>query len=179
MADPESVKKTDDEPRQSRTMKERTQTEDRVQVDSERLEMFRSSFFREALPDLPSIPGYHTFWATTTNPRDTVAMRLRLGYEIIKAAEYGGPWLEAAVKQGSDFAGGIMVNEMLALKIPLHVYQQFMLEAHHYGPNREQEKLTDVVDAIQAEAERRKARVEEEEGMKELRRTPAAPIFGG
>jgi len=180
--DPERLKRDgEDEDRQSRATQERAQTEDRQLSgdDSERLELFRSQFYREALPDLPPIPGYHTFWATTTNPRDTIAMRQRLGYEVIKADEIGGQWINLSPKTGSDFAGCVMVNEMLAMKIPLSLYQRFMLEAHHYEPARQQEKLTEVVDQIREEAERRKAKVDEEEGMKELRRHVRAPSFAG
>lgn len=175
--DPERLKRSEPEERQSRATQERAQTENREISEEERLELFRGSFYHEALPEIPPIPGFHMFWATTTNPRDTIASRIRLGYELVTAAELGGAWSNLSVKTGAEFAGGIMVNEMLALKLPLSLYNKYMLEAHHFGPAREQEKLTDVVDQIRDEAERRKARLEEEEGTRELRRAVRAPSF--
>src|SRR4051812_2629946 len=58
--------------------------------DEEFLAFVRDSVNQSVLPDLPRIPGYHTFWATTTNSRDTVAHRMRLGYQFIKLDELPG-----------------------------------------------------------------------------------------
>ena len=80
----ERLKKTADVSRQSRAATDRAVTENRLISDDDRVEMFRSQFFQDALPDLPKIPGYHTCWLTTTNPRDSIQMRIRLGYEPIK-----------------------------------------------------------------------------------------------
>lgn len=180
MADNERLKRTaEDADRVSRATQERTLTEDRTVTDEDRLKMFQSTFFQEALPALPPLPGYHMIWLTTTNPRDSLAMRMRLGYELVRADEYGERWQSLAVKQGSEHAGHIMVNEMIAAKIPLDLYQKFMLEAHHHGPAREQEKLTQVVDQIRADAEQHKARLVEEEGIADLRRSAPTPSFNG
>ena len=73
--------------RTSRTMKDRAIEENREVTDDERVEMFRQQFFNSSLPDLPSIDGWHTCWLTTTNPRDSIHTRMRLGYEAIKPEE--------------------------------------------------------------------------------------------
>ena len=72
------------ESRTSRAMKDRAVTENRQISDDERVEMFRQQFFNSALPDLPPVPGFHLCWLTTTNPRDSIPMRLRLGYEPVQ-----------------------------------------------------------------------------------------------
>lgn len=168
-----------DPERESRATQERTHTENRLLTDKERLEAFRGTFFKEALPDLPPLPGYHMCWLTTTNPRDSIPMRLRLGYELVRVEELGPAFVKMSVKTGQEFAGHVMVNEMIAAKLPDHLYQLYMLESHHYGPAREQEKLTAVLDNIREQAERSKAKVIEEEGTAELRRSRPAPTFAG
>jgi hypothetical protein len=138
------------ESRASRAMQDRAVTENRQISDDERVEMFRQQFFNSALPDLPSIPGFHTCWLTTTNPRDSIPMRLRLGYEPVKPEDIPG-WEHATVKTG-EWAGFIGVNEMLAFKLPMSLYEKFMTEAHHNAPLREEEKLTDTAEFMQQQA---------------------------
>ena len=75
----ERLKKSVGDGRGDRAMVDRAVTEDREISDSDRLDMFRQQFFHASLPDLPKIPGYHVCWLTTTNPRDTINMRMRLG----------------------------------------------------------------------------------------------------
>ena len=138
------------ESRTSRAMKDRAVTENRQISDDERVEMFRQQFFQSALPDLPPIPGYHTCWLTTTNPRDSIPMRMRLGYEAVKPEEIPG-WEHVAVKTG-EWAGFVGVNEMLAFKLPLSLYEKYMTEAHHNAPLREEEKLSDTAEFLQQQA---------------------------
>lgn len=138
------------ESRTNRAMKDRAVTENRQISDDERVEMFRQQFFNSALPDLPPIPGYHTCWLTTTNPRDSIPMRIRLGYEPVKPEEIPG-WEHVAIKTG-EWAGFIGVNEMLAFKLPLSLYEKYMTEAHHDAPLREEEKLTDTAEFLQQQA---------------------------
>lgn len=138
------------ESRTNRAMKDRAVTENRQISDDERVEMFRQQFFNSALPDLPPIPGYHTCWLTTTNPRDSIPMRMRLGYEAVKPEDIPG-WEHVAVKTG-EWAGFVGVNEMLAFKLPLSLYEKYMTEAHHNAPLREEEKLTDTAEFLQQQA---------------------------
>ena len=112
----ERFRKSAGEGRESRAMRDRAVTENREISDEERVEMFRQQFFQSSLPDLPKIPGWHTCWLTTTNPRDSIQMRIRLGYQPVKPEDVPG-WEYATLKTG-DWVGFIGVNEMLAFKLP-------------------------------------------------------------
>ena len=162
------------EARPSKAQDERSVKQDRVSND-DRLNMFRNQLFNAALPQLPEIPGYHLCWLTTTNPRDSIMMRQRLGYELIKASDF--PGFELVTLKTGDYAGCIGINEMLASKLPLDLYEMYMTEAHHTAPNAEEEKLRSVIDTIQANARAQKAEVEEEAGTAELGKSFPRPIF--
>jgi hypothetical protein len=101
--------------------------------------MLRRTFFQSALPDIPKIEGYHVCWLTTTNPRDPVHGRMRLGYTIIQANEI--PGFEHLGMKTGDYPGAIGVNEMIAAKLPLHLYEAFMREVHFDAPLREEEAI--------------------------------------
>lgn len=162
--------------RRSREIEDRPVTENRVVTDDDRLEMFRNSLFNDALPNLPEIPGYHVCWLTTTNPRDTLYRRFQMGYEPIKPDEVPG-MVQATIKTG-EYAGLIGVNEMIACKLPLNLYQRFMQEAHFDAPQREADKLTQAVDALKEQAARDGGLLIEGDGMQDLRRgTPARGSF--
>ena len=154
------------ENRESRAMQDRAVTESRALTEDDRLELFRQQLFQSALPDLPQIPGWHLCWLTTTNPRDSIHARLRLGYEPVKPEDIPG-WQYATVKTG-EYAGFIGVNEMLAFKLPQSLYLKFMQEAHHDAPLREEEKLTDTADFLEQQARSNKSRLDMGEGMSGL-----------
>jgi hypothetical protein len=151
--------------RSDRTQDERPATQARVSND-DRLAMFRNQLFNSALPELPEIPGYHLCWLTTTNPRDSIIMRQRLGYELIKATEF--PGFDLVTQKTGEYAGCIGVNEMLAAKLPLDLYEMYMTEAHHNAPNNEEDKLKATMENIQAAARGVKAEVLVEEGNAEF-----------
>lgn len=161
------VKKSEDPGRESRGMQDRTATQNRAISDTDRLDMFRQSLFQSALPDLPEIPGYHVCWLTTTNPRDSIHSRRSLGYEPVLPEEVPG-WDYASLKTG-EYAGMIGVNEMVAFKLPMRLYEMYMNEAHHERPNAEEGKLADTADFIRAEARRRGSDVIEGDGISSLR----------
>jgi hypothetical protein len=143
--------------RSNRAMEDRAVTENREVTEDERLQMFRQQFFQSSLPDLPKIPGWHTCWLTTTNPRDSIHMRMRLGYEAVKPEDIPG-WEYATIKTG-DWQGFIGVNEMLAFKLPLSLYEKYMQEAHHDAPLREEEKLTDTAEFLEQQARASKSKL--------------------
>ena len=153
--------------RETRRSQERDVTEAREISDEDRLEMFRNQLFNDALPDLPELPGYHMCWLTTTNPRDSIYRRMQLGYEPVKPEEVPG-MAYASIPTG-EYAGMIGVNEMLAFKLPLSLYQSYMQEAHHAAPLREEDKLAEVAEQIRHQAERSGGAVYEEDGMSDLR----------
>jgi hypothetical protein len=150
-------------------MQDRAVTEDREISDDDRLAMFRQQFFQSALPDLPNIPGYHVCWLTTQNPRDTINMRMRLGYEPVKPEDIPG-WEATSIKTG-EYQGFIGVNEMLAFKLPLSLYEKYMQEAHHDAPQRELEKIADTAEFLKQQAEHQNSYVQEGDGMQDLRRS--------
>jgi|TARA_R110000744_G_scaffold31082_7_gene73312 hypothetical protein len=160
----ERVKKSVDEGRANRAMVDRAHTESREVTENERVEMFRQQLFQSSLPDLPEINGWHTCWLTTTNPRDSIQGRIRLGYEPVKPEDVPG-WEYAALKTG-DWQGFIGVNEMLAFKLPMSLYEKYMMEAHHDAPLREESKLTDTADFLKQQAEGDGSSIAEGDGNK-------------
>lgn len=149
----ERLKKSADVGREGRETVDRTVTEDRVLAEDERVDMFRQQFHQSALPDLPQLPGYHTCWITTANPRDSVQSRMRLGYQMIREAEIPG-WEYASIKTG-EYSGFIQVNEMLACKIPETLYQRYMHENHRAEPDRQEQMLADNTEQFRSEIKKR------------------------
>ena len=162
----ERLKKSAGESRVLRATQDRAATQDRKLSDDERVEMFRQSLYQSALPDLPKIDGWHLCWLTTTNPRDSVHSRMRLGYEPVKPEDIPG-WEYATVKTG-EYTGMIGVNEMLAFKLPMSLYEKFMQEAHYNAPLREEEKLTDTAEFLEQQAKVSKSRLDMGDGNREL-----------
>lgn len=164
--------------RASRRSEDREVTENRAISDDDRLEMFRKQLHQSALPDLPMIPGWHLIWLTTTNPRDSIHRRMQLGYEPVRPDEI--PGMEYATLKTGEYQGMIGINEMLAFKLPMSLYQAYMQEAHHDAPNREADKLTDTIDMIRQSGQSKGLAFEEGDGMSELRKSaPARGHFIG
>lgn len=160
--------------RRSREMSDRPVTQRRDVSDNDRLEMFRQQLFNDALPDLPEIPGFHLCWLTTTNPRDSIHRRMQLGYEPVRPEEV--PGMEYASVKTGEWSGFIGVNEMLAFKLPMTLYQAFMQEAHHDAPLREEEKLAETAEIMREQAARSGSTMYEGDGMTALRQE--APVRG-
>lgn len=138
------------ESRADRANGDRPISQSRELTDAERVDMLRRSFFQSALPDLPEIDGYHVCWLTTQNPRDPIHGRIRLGYELIQAHEI--PGFESMGLKTGDYAGAIGVNEMVAAKLPNHLYEAFMREVHFDQPLREEEAIYANAMAVSEEA---------------------------
>ena len=162
----ERKNKSADEGRNNRAMVDRSTTENREVTEDERVEMFRQNLFQSSLPDLPDTPGWHMCWLTTTNPRDSIQQRIRLGYEPVKPEDVPG-WEYASIKTG-EWQGFIGINEMLAFKLPMSLYEKFMMEALHDAPNREEGKLTDTADFLEDQAKASGSRIEQGDGNKVL-----------
>lgn len=172
------LKHSESEARSDRAMEDRPVTENRELTDEQRLMEFRKTFFQSALPDLPDLPGYHVCWLTTENPRDPIHGRIRLGYEPIKASDIAG-WEHSTLKSG-EWEGCISVNEMIAFKLPLSLYEQYMYEAHHRQPLEEEGKLNAAREQAEAEASslaRSPVSFELEDGTAELGVAPEPPPF--
>ena len=83
----------------------------------------------------------------------------------------------ASVKTG-EWTGFIGVNEMLAFKLPLSLYERFMQEAHHDAPLREEDKLAEVAEMMREQAERAGSSMYEGDGMSEMREyNPRRGVF--
>lgn len=167
--------KATDPGREDRASSDRAATEDRRLTEDEFVENFRSQMTQTALPDIPVIPGYHVIWLTTTNPRDSILQRMRMGYELLRSSDF--PGYESLSLKTGEYAGCIAVNEMIAAKLPLSLYERYMQEVHFDAPNREREKLVAGVDMIRSEARERGADILEGDGITELRKSVKRPNF--
>ena len=157
---------------------EREITADREMSDAQRLEVLRAANWQETLPQLPPRPGKHVCWLTTTNPRDPIHGRLRLGYRLIRANEIPG-WEHSTLSTG-DYAGYIGVNEMVAAEISLELYKAYMRDVHHDQPNAEEGRLNAVIDTLREQAASNRLNVELGEGTEEMARGKnVRPIFEG
>ena len=165
--------------REDRAFSDRELTQDRILTDEERLDEFRMSMFQSALPDLPQIEGYHVCWLTTTNPRDSIPARMRLGYQPIQQHEIPG-WEHAAIKSG-EYEGMVGVNEMVAFKLPLHLYEAYMYHAHHEAPLEEEGVLEDqrrqAIETAAAVNSRAAEALHAEDANEELGEAPEPPGF--
>jgi len=167
--------------RRDRRSEDRPIRENRELSETERVDMLRRSFFQSALPDLPKEEGWHHCWLTTQNPRDPIHGRLRLGYEILQAHEIPG-FEHLGIKDG-PYKGAIGVNEMIAAKLPIHLYEAFMREVHFDAPLREEEAIYSDALAVgeqAAQAARRGGRMKApiiEAGTQELGQPREAPTF--
>lgn len=146
--------------------------------DEERLEMFRLSMFQGILPTVPEFPGYHLCWLTTNNPKDSIQGRIRLGYQLVQAAELPGQWETNTVNTG-QYAGCVCINEMILAKLPMRLYEMYMVEAHHNQPLAEEGKLRATLDAIKDQADGQHGALIEEEGTAQLGTRTRRPSFEG
>ncbi len=161
--------------RKDRALEDREVTQEREISDQERVDMMNALYFQHALPDLPKIPGYHTCWLTTTNPRDPVHGRVRLGYELIQARDV--PGYEQSGLRGGEFDGCLSVNEMIAAKLPLHLYEAYMRELHHHQPLMAEQSLVQEAQSKQEEAKGMGGALIIAPGTVELGQDPGAPSF--
>lgn len=147
--------------------------QERIYNEEERLQMFLETFANSALPQLPPIPGYHQCWLSTTNSKDTIHARLRIGYELVRPEEVVG-WSNLKLNNG-EFAGYVGVNEMVLAKLPEALYQRFMAHLHHKLPLDEAAKLRYRAEELKSEAQGYGADVEIGEGIKSIDRHVRAP----
>jgi hypothetical protein len=161
----ERLKKSADN-RQSREMADRAVVENRALSDEDRVRMFRMKSFQSALPDLPKIPGWHLCWLTTTNHQDSIHERMRLGYVPVKPEDVAG-WDHSTMKSG-EFSGCISINEMLAYKLPMNLYEHYMNVNHHEIPREQEQAIYESALSMQEEAQRHSAKLEIGDGISDL-----------
>jgi hypothetical protein len=100
---------------------------------------------------------------------------MRLGYEPVKPEDVPG-WEYATIKTG-EYVGMIGVNEMLAFKLPMRLYETYMREAHFAAPLREDEKLQAMVDQMKDGIMAAGGAIIEGDGMRDLRQAPGEAVF--
>lgn len=149
---------------------------DRTDED-DRFEAFRDSFSQSVLPNLPRMEGYHVCWLTTTNPRDSIAQRIRMGYELIRIEDCPGFDTSYAGMKTGDYAGIVAVNEMVGARIPLSLYQRYMRHVHHDEPLSEEQKLRSMVESMQSEMEQRGSYIQQGDGTAGVVQRASTPSF--
>lgn len=159
----ERIRKSVGDSRTGRESEDRAVTQNRELSDSERLEMLRGMSQQSILPNLPGIEGYHVCWLSTKSPQDSIARRLQLGYELIRAEEV--PAFSTLKVTSGEFAGYIGVNEMIAAKIPEHIHHLNMKFFHQIRPREEEERMNAARETIKEMAAERNLRVEEDEAV--------------
>lgn len=134
------IKRSTGETRQNRTEENTTRAapEEKFPMAQERRRA-RNEFQQTVLPNIPDIPGFHLCWLATNSQYDPIHRRFSLGYTPVRSDEMPG-YDTYKVKEG-DQSGHIMCNEMLLCKMPMDIYQEIMLEHHHYQPMDEAEKI--------------------------------------
>lgn len=135
---------------EERRVEDREFSEDRAYSDQERLDMLRSGYFQEALPNIPPRAGWHRCWLTTTNSRATVGMAMRLGYRLLKAEDMGPGW-DQSKETSAQYPGAVMINEMIAAEIDEDFYQLMMRELHHKMPQEAENGIYGRMQQIESE----------------------------
>jgi hypothetical protein len=144
----------------------------------ERRKMWKDEWTQSALPNAPTIPGWHVCWLSTTNSYDSIDKRIRLGYVPVLADDVKG-FENYRVKAG-EHTGHIACNEMLLFKIPMDVYQEIMAHFHHEAPLEEANKIRMQAENIQGrDSSGKRLGQVEGEGIEQLDKPLAAPQFVG
>ena len=148
--DSEQLKNAPQPERGERASIETSSREFQDLTDDDRVQMLREEFLQQALPTTPKIKGFHTCWLSQTNQYDTIQRRMRLGYVPVKPEEIGNMGFDVAVQKGGDYAGLIVVNEMVLFKIPQSLYERFMKVMHEDLPNEQDDKLRANLELIKS-----------------------------
>jgi hypothetical protein len=141
---------------------------------NERRKMFRE-FQQEALPTPPARPGWHHCWLSMTNQYDPIYKRVRMGYQPVKADDIKD-FEHYRIKSG-EYEGCISVNEMVLFEIPQEVYQEMMLEYHHYRPLEEEARIKANALSGEKDSNGKMLGSIEGEGISELAARVKTPTF--
>jgi len=101
---------------------------------------------------------------------------LRMGYELIQADEM--PGFEYAKQVSGDYPGCILLNEMVAAKIRIELYADYMRIAHHEEPLAQASSINrDLMAGAAQIAEGGKSQMTIGSGTKALSVDPGCPDF--
>jgi len=153
--------------------------EDQSALSDERRKMWKDELTQSALPNPPTIPGWHCCWLSTTNSYDSIDKRMRIGYVPVKAEEVLG-FENYRVKSGEN-VGQIACNEMLLFKIPMDIYQEMMAHFHHDEPLENARKIKVQAEQLQGarDSSGRSLGQVEGAGLGEIDKPMPAPVFYG
>lgn len=132
--------------RTNRVSSDRPISESRENTDSMRAEEWKAMLRNTdtLLPPPPKVDGFHSFWATTTNSKDSVEQRQRMGYQFITRSEAPNYGFDTQ-KSGEATDDRIMINEMVAMKIPQDLWEKHMMYKHYELPT---ESITDLKNSV-------------------------------
>ena len=115
--------------------------EDQSALSNERRKMWKEEWSQSALPEVPTLKGWHCCWLSTTNTYDTIEKRMRLGYVPVMQDELPGYINDRVKAESQSHAGQVSCNELLLYKLPMDVYQDVMTHFHHNEPQEMSEKI--------------------------------------
>lgn len=165
---------TDERQDDERDGLEREFSEDPDFAEDERLELFLETQHQTVLPNLPIMDGYHVCWLTTSNPRDSIQWRQSIGYELL-LAEHCPQWKGVSANVGGVY-GCVSVNEMVAARISISLYNKLMKAVGHYLPLQEEQKLRSQTDSLAQRARQRNLEVQEGDGTAGIVQRAERPI---
>jgi hypothetical protein len=136
--------------------------------------MVRDEFVQEALPQIPSPPGWHYCWLPTNSAYDPVHKRLRMGYSPVSFEEVSSktPGLDIYRVSAGDYSGCMQCNEMVLFKITQDRYQLIMETFHHNMPREAEGQIRSRIEEMAAKFTHRGTKLldldREDEGLSEL-----------
>lgn len=141
-------------------------------TDPERRRAIREAFSQSHLPNLPKIPGWHRFWASTSHDKQTPQFWISLGYRFLtmeRMRAEGWQSDEYAVKDASSpYTGCVMWREMIGMECPQELYHDIMREFHHDAPMQQARGIYETVESM-GDSMGRHGNISMEPGMESLR----------
>lgn len=154
----------DDESRQARDVS-----------DEEREDLLKITFMQDRLPAIPPIEGFHVCWLTTSNTGDSPMTRARLGYTPVRPEDVPVDMRGLFIASGDN--SFLTVNEMMAFKLPVRLFQRYMKIMHHEQPQEQELGIVSQLDAVKEQILDNEGKVFEGGGTARLRKQrPAPPI---
>ena len=153
--------------------------EEKFMSAQERRKAWSDEWTQSALPKVPTIPGWHLCWLSTTNAYDTIDKRMRLGYVPVTADEI--PGFDSYRVKAGEHVGHVSCNEMLLFKLPMDVYQDVMAQMHYEAPREEVDRILSQAESAGAKDSSGRRLVQVEAGMDRFdqQQPNRAPVFEG